>query len=201
MSISRLPCKALLFDLGGVLVKLTGVPRMMELTRHRFTVAGLWERWIASPAIRAFESGTMSVDEFGPAIVKEFAIDLPAEQYVKEFTVWPSCTFPGVEELLLTLKNEYILASLSNTNVLHWKRVKEDMHLIHHFDYNFPSHETGLLKPDRETFLHVAEAMSLAPGDILFFDDNLINVEGARNAGLNAAEVHGVDDIRSYLRL
>lgn len=197
----KLPYKALLFDIGGVLVELTGVPRMMELTGHRLSIPQLWEKWITSPVIRAFESGKMSIEEFGPAIIDEFDIDLPAEQYLAEFTTWPSDCFEGADKLLSSLKQDFTLASLSNTNVLHWNRVMNEMNIIHHFTWNFPSHETGKLKPDRDTFVFVADTMKIAPGDILFLDDNRINVEGALSAGMNAAEVHGVEGVKSFLQL
>lgn len=192
--------KAVLFDLGGVLVELTGVPRMMELTGNRFTVPELWKRWLNSPVIRRYETGRMSTGEFGIAIVKEFSMDIDPRQYVKEFTAWPAGKFSGVNELLGWLKEQVVLASLSNTNDVHWKRVVEEMDFIHLFDYNFPSHETGLLKPDLEAYLHVAESIGLSPEEILFFDDNEINVRGAEKAGMKAVRAAGIDEVTAYCR-
>lgn len=188
----------LLFDLGGVLVRLTGIPRMMDLTNNRFTVEQLWEKWIFSSSVREYESGKISTEAFGEAVVHEFAMDIDPVEYCEEFRMWPSEKFSGVNELLLRLKVRMSLASLSNTNELHWDRVVDEMEFIHLFDYNFPSHKTGLLKPDREAFLNVSEQTGIPPEKILFFDDNEPNVQGARSAGLDAVKTDGFNELVRY---
>lgn len=193
-----LKIKAVLFDLGGVLVELTGVPRMMELTENRFTLPELWERWLHSSVIRRYETGKMSTEEFGRAIVEEFSMNIDPEQYVREFTAWPAGAYPGVNELLQRLKERTLLASLSNTNEVHWNRVVSEMDFIHLFDCNFPSHETGLLKPDLATYLHVVDTIGMRPEEVLFFDDNIINVRGAEEAGLKAVRVAGIGEVAAY---
>ena len=45
----------------------------------------------------------------------------------------------------------------------------------------------------------MTDAIGLAPGSILFFDDLAENVEGARAAGMQAVQVHGIEDIRQAL--
>jgi glucose-1-phosphatase len=192
--------KAIIFDLGGVLVKLVGVPRMMELCSGQgLSVDGMWRRWLSSPAVRLFESGKLTSEEFGRRIVKEFGMDIPSSQYLEEFTLWPVGKYPGVNELLASVKKRLTIASLSNTNDLHWNRMVSEMDFIHLFDYNFPSHLTGRLKPDAEAFLAAAKEMGIRPGEALFLDDNLINVEGAKNAGMDAVEVHGVTGVKEHL--
>ena len=189
----------LLFDIGGVLVRLTGVPRMMELTNRRFTIEQLWEKWIFSSSVRDYESGKISTGAFGAAIVREFEMDIDPAEYCEEFRMWPSEKYPGVNELLLHLKERIPLASLSNTNDLHWDRVVNEMNFIHLFDCNFPSHKTGFLKPDRDAFLNVVERTGTPPERILFFDDNEPNVQGARDAGLDAVKIDGFTALKRYL--
>ena len=62
------------------------------------------------------------------------------------------------------------------------------------------SYEIGLVKPDREIFDFVSQAMGREPSSILFLDDNLINVEGAREAGWDAERVTGVKESRAILK-
>jgi HAD superfamily hydrolase (TIGR01509 family) len=199
MKATKPPYQALLFDLGGVLIKLVGVPRMMELTGRRYSVSELWEKWITSPVIRQFESGKLTVDEFGERVVKEFGMDILPSRFLEEFIMWPVGKYPGVNELLTSVKPYVAIASLSNTNELHWNRMVAEMDFIHLFDYNFPSHQTAHLKPDLETYLYTAEELGIRPGDALFFDDNRINIEGARAAGMDAIEAHGVADVKAHL--
>ena len=48
---TRSPFDAIVFDLGGVLIELGGVTRMLELLDHRITVEELWTRWLSSPCV------------------------------------------------------------------------------------------------------------------------------------------------------
>ena len=43
-----------------------------------------------------------------------------------------------------------------------------------------------MLKPGREIFDEVVRRIGVRPEEILFIDDSIANVEGARAAGLNA---------------
>jgi FMN phosphatase YigB (HAD superfamily) len=55
------------------------------------------------------------------------------------------------------------------------------------------------LKPDPESFEHVLQTLSCDASRILFLDDNEINVKGARELGLIAKKVNGVEEVKEYL--
>lgn len=54
------------------------------------------------------------------------------------------------------------------------------------FDGAIVSGDEGVLKPSPEIFRLLTERYRLEPGETLFIDDSLVNVEGARAAGLRA---------------
>ena len=54
------------------------------------------------------------------------------------------------------------------------------------FDHLFFSCELGCQKPDSAFFQVVAQTLGLSGGQILFWDDSLANVQGARECGWNA---------------
>jgi HAD superfamily hydrolase (TIGR01509 family) len=54
-------------------------------------------------------------------------------------------------------------------------------------------------KPERAAFEAISAATSIVPGSILFFDDSIENVRGAREAGLRAIHVQGPADVKSAL--
>lgn len=192
--------EVILFDLGGVLIELSGISTMMGWTDRAMTVEELWRRWLASPGVRLFESGQIPAKEFAQAIVEEFSLAVDGDHFIEQFASWPSGPYPGTAELLNDLSSSFRLASLSNTNELHWGRMVDEMGVIQHFDANFPSHLTGHLKPDGQTFTYVAEAMGCDPGHILFLDDNQINVAGARSAGMVAYTADGIDGAKAILQ-
>jgi HAD superfamily hydrolase (TIGR01509 family) len=193
------PFDVILFDLGGVLIELAGVGRMLELCNHAFSADELWARWLTSEGVRRFETGRASADEFGVAMLAEFGLPIAAAQFLEEFTAWPKGVFPGSFELLEQLATSYRLACLSNTNALHWPRVCDEMGLARYFEYTFASHLLGMLKPDAEIFEHVVEQLGCPPARILFLDDNQHNIASAQSAGMVARRVAGLAEVRAAL--
>jgi len=159
----------------------------------------LWRRWLMSPAVRGFESGTIGAAEFADALVAEFGLPVTPDRFLLEFSVWPRALMPGVGELLAALRGRFTLASFSNTNPIHWERVRTEFDLLDRFDFHFPSHQIGMLKPDLEAFEHIVAALECPAERILFFDDNPMNVDGARAAGIVARRVDGPDTVRAEL--
>ena len=186
---ARLPFDAILFDLGGVLVELAGVEQMLAWSPGVADTDELWRRWLRSPAVRRFEVGGSTPEAFAAEIVDEFRLPVTPDEFLRAFSHWPRSLYPGVTELLAGLAPRYRLASVSNTNALHWERCKREWSLPARFHANFPSHEVGRLKPDADYFEHVVAALGFPPARILFVDDNRINVEAAAALGITARHV------------
>jgi putative hydrolase of the HAD superfamily len=186
-----------LFDLGGVLIRVSGIPTMMEWTG--LPSEQFWERWLASPTVRRFEAGQLSAELFASQLVSEFDLPVDASDFLNQFTNWLAGPYPGAAELLKALTPHYRLASLSNTNALHWERMVNKMDLLEGFDFNFPSHQTGLLKPDKQAFNYVCEALDTKPEKILFLDDNQVNVDAAASFGIVSYRVQGVEGAQKIL--
>jgi putative hydrolase of the HAD superfamily len=55
------------------------------------------------------------------------------------------------------------------------------------------------VKPDPAAFTRVTDELGMAPDRILLLDDNQLNVDGARAAGLRAERVIGVEEARRVL--
>jgi putative hydrolase of the HAD superfamily len=177
---------AVLFDVGGVLVQLSGVPTMMEWTRQRYSVPELFHRWLMSPVVRAFETGRSDADTFARGVVAE--LDLPVEpaEFLAFFETWPRGAHAGAVDLVRELRAVVRLACLSNTNAIHWRRIAAETGLLEHFHHVLASHEIGLLKPDREAFDHAVAVLGCDASRILFLEDNPTNVAAARTVGLDA---------------
>jgi glucose-1-phosphatase len=191
--------KAILLDLGGVLIQLTGMPTMMQWTGNALSVDQFWQRWLTSRAVRDFESGRSSSQAFADSVISEFDLPVKPDEFLTRFIGWPRQTYPGTAALLGKLNGSYRLGTLSNTNALHWKRFQEKMSFLDFFDVHFPSHLTGWLKPDQEAFENTIRCLGVSPGEIVFFDDNRLNVEGARSAGMHAHVVSGVEGLSKKL--
>ena len=186
----------ILFDLGGVLIELAGVEKMLEWSPGIDSTEELWRRWLHSDAVRSFETGATDRDAFARDVIAEFGVPVPEHEFLAAFTSWPRAVLPGAFELLESLRGRYRLASVSNTNEIHWARFSEQWSLDRAFHHNFPSHLVGKLKPDEAYFAHVVEAMGVPVQRVLFIDDNVINVEAAARLGLHARRVVGVEGAR-----
>lgn len=188
----------LLLDLGGVVIELGGLPIWQEWTSEPDERV-VWERWLRSPAVRRFESGRAGPREFAAEICAEFGLGIPPDEFLAHFAQWPKAPFPGVLELLAALRPRFALGCLSNCNELHWPRFLDEMGLATAFDHHFSSHQLGALKPDRDAFELALQRLDCRPERVLFLDDNAVNVEGARSAGLDAEVVRGPDGVRTAL--
>ena len=191
--------EVVLFDLGGVLVELTGTTTLMSWTRIHQSPEKLWDFWLTSPTVRAFETGKSEADEFADRLIEELDLSVEREIFIAAFTHWPKRLFTGALDLVGEVRPSLVRATLSNTNSLHWPRLMHEMELADAFDHHFPSHLTGNIKPDKSAFETVLEKMSWRPRSVLFLDDNLPNVETAASLGVQAFQVRGIDEARTVL--
>jgi glucose-1-phosphatase len=121
------------------------------------------------------------------------------EEFLSAFRGWLEGLYPGSLELVRSVPERFRRATLSNTSVLHWQRAMSEFELEDAFDYHFASHVTGRIKPDREAFQHVIDTMDCKPSAVFFLDDNSLNIEAARKAGMHAVRVKGPSEARQAL--
>ena len=190
--------KAILFDLGGVLCELRGEAHMVKLLGGSYTREQMWRAWLASPAVRAHESGRLSETDFARQVVAEFDLDITPESYLIEFRDWLIGPFPGARELLSITKARYQTALLSNMGSVHWRKI-EKMDLLPHVHHALPSFKLGAVKPDREYFQRALSVMNVSPDEAIFFDDNQINCDGAIAFGITTYCTRGVAETRAKL--
>lgn len=188
--------KVILFDLGGVLLKLRDPISIFEL---QIDESEFLRTWIMSPSVRALESGQIGGDEFARRMVAEMELPMGWQELLLRFNNWPDGFFPEAVELVRRIPSRYVCAILSNTNAVHWQQVDVPGNFGGRFDRYFLSYESGLLKPDQESFLQVISSYACRPEEILFFDDNPVNVAAARNEGITAVRTQGPAELEAGL--
>ena len=187
-----------LFDLGGVLIELGGVPSLQELAAV-VSEEEVWHRWLASPWVRRFERGDCSAFEFSVGVVAEWGIAISPERFLEIFRHWPIGPFAGAPELIAEVRRSVPIGCLSNTNALHWDHQSSQWPMLGMFDFTFLSFELGLVKPDREVFQTVADRLPFSPDRVLYLDDVALNSDAARAFGFRSEQVRGVDEVRQAL--
>ena len=189
----------LVFDLGGVIVKLRGTPIPIEWFPDDNKPADVWERWLTSEGPRLFESGKIGCVEFSERVVDDLSLNTSANEFLNYFSDLPECVFDGAKELLAKAQTRFTTACFSNSNELHWQGKLVEMGLNTCFDHYFASHLMGIVKPDAESFLHVINSLKVEPASIIFFDDNQMNVDAAQSVGMQAMRVVGVSELAKAL--
>jgi len=188
--------KVILFDLGGVLLRLNDPIATFGLD---IELSEFKDRWLQSPSVRKYESGGMNHDEFARNIVAEAALPYDSDEFIRRFDAWPDRLFDETLIVLQAIPPKFHRALLSNINPLHWRRDEIEGQLTGYFDHTFLSYETGLIKPDHDAFDLVVKSFDCSPDEVLFFDDSLMNVEAAAEYGLHAVLAIGIDDVKETL--
>ena len=187
-----------LFELGGVLIELSNIQTMGRFLGDH-PEEEVWRRWLGCPWVRRFERGHCSSDDFARGMVESWSMATTPEVFLESFIRWPRGLMPGARELALAARSRVTIGCLSNTNALHAERHASEEAIYDLFDHRFLSHEIGLVKPDREVYDHVLAELGCPAANVLFLDDNQINVDGARAAGLRAERARGLAEVRSAL--
>jgi putative hydrolase of the HAD superfamily len=182
---------ALLFDLGGVVLDIDlGLvfARWAEMTSG--DAALLQKRFIPDEMFLRHETGHLADDAFFAGLRASLGLALSDAELLAGWNAIFVGEMPGISSALAMAAARFPLYAFSNTNRPHHLYFSDRFaDVLGHFRQVFASSDIGLRKPDAEAFAFVVNAIGVPAGRILFFDDLLANVEGARACGLQAVHV------------
>ncbi|MBL6667282.1 MAG: HAD-IA family hydrolase [Crocinitomicaceae bacterium] len=201
--------KALLFDLGGVIVNLD-----YHKTINAFEALGvtnaeiLYNQFSQTEIFDDFETGCLSGKEF-INLMKHQISTHSSESEIKK--AWNAMIL-GFEEATLEQIKRYSekipCYLLSNTNEIHLAYIQsllgkmpfKNLELL--FNKCYYSHIIGKRKPHKETFEWVLNDMGYTPEDVLFIEDSPQHIEGAKTINLNTlyfTKERNLEEIESWL--
>lgn len=210
---AHLPIALVVFDLGGVLVRIArswaDAHALAGLPPHPVLASKVFEAYVLD-ALAALQRGQLAADVFYQRVAD--ASDgayAPADIEVIH-DAWTREQYPGVEAVFDALDAAGVAtAVLSNTSAPHWTRLAAldvstiaptpEYPAVLRAKYHFASQLTGLLKPEPAAFELVSTTTHTAPERILFFDDVTAYVEGAREAGWHAEQIDPDGDTAQQL--
>jgi glucose-1-phosphatase len=192
--------RVVLFDVGGVLVELSGLAMLLSWLGHRLTGEEVRTFWLTSPTVRSFETGKMQPAAFAEQMITDLSLKVGSEEFLTELYARSLRILPGAIELVHSVPRNYVRATLCNTNALQWSSLIEQRDLVGAFDHHFASHLTGKIKPDEEAFQHVLAALDCKGPETLFLDDSQLNVAAAKKVGIIAFQVQGPVEAEQVLR-
>ena len=183
---------AIVFDIGGVLIDLdvqACVRAFLEDLGFR-RITELLDPCHQKGIYGDMEAGILSPERFRELILAESRPGSRPEDVDRAMGALLARMQPGTVSLVKDLATRYPLYLLSNNNPISMRRT----HVIFQenglgpgtFRDEFISCDMGLLKPSLPIYREAVRRIGLPAGEILFVDDNAANVDGAREAGLEA---------------
>ncbi len=187
-----LPVKNIIFDFGGVLYDID-FGRCAEALRA-FGVSD-FEQYLTKEkqhlVFDLIDIGKISPEDFRSQICELISMNLSAETVDAAWNALLIGYKDKSMQVLPKIKTHYKIFLLSNSNQIHYNHFLPSLtrdYCYKSFDDLFNkayfSHEMHLRKPDPLIFETLLKEQQLVAAETLFIDDLLVNVEAARNVGL-----------------
>jgi len=97
---------------------------------------------------------------------------------------------PEVVNRISQLRQRGLITGLLTNNIAEaWPMVTEALDVEKLFDVVVNSAFVGMRKPEERIYTHLLEELAMEPENVLFLDDNRLNVDAARARGIQVIEV------------
>lgn len=180
-----------LFDLGNVLAKSLDDYGLYNKLNCKISYYEFLQYWWGDDLVLKAHMGLATDDEHVEALLKFCKSDLSIKQFYEIYNGLDNSLYDDTVEIINDLKNKGSkIGILSNLRLMDYKRYKQQIEKIN-FDYIFLSYEMKCIKPSSDIYLQVIDALDCEADNIIFFDDNQKNVNGAKQLGINAYQVTG----------
>lgn len=195
---------ALLFDLGRVVIDIDFNRAFARWAKHASCDEALMRgRFAHDAAFSRHEVGELSGDAYFASLRTSLGIDITNAELLDGWNAIFVGEMRGISDLLRRVASKVPVYAFSNSNRAHeayWS--KRFASVLSHFKEIYVSSTIGLRKPDAAAYEYVVKAIGVPSERIVFFDDNLENIAGARRCRLQAVHVtSNADVVRALTRL
>lgn len=201
-----MPTRFLYFDLGNVLLSFSTHRFCEQVARTLGVDVGAIEPLLAPQGdlpstFWRFERGDITPEELHTQLCELGACDIPVDVIAEA----ASDIFTPIEENLALVKHLHAaghrLGILSNTNPWHLRFVTDRFgQFSTSFETIVTSYDARAMKPEAAIYEYAIERAGVAAGEIFFVDDRPENVEGAREAGMDAVVYRDPGSLTQDLR-
>lgn len=203
--------KAVLFDLGGTLVKTSPVP---EVVKNILEIFGVKRTTKQIEHARKTVERTVSFEKL-PILEEQFwvrwnakvleqlgvhnNIQLLAHKITELWWQYSEIElYPDAEETLMLLKQSGLkLGLITNGLKSDIREILQKVGLTRFFDVEIASNTIGKMKPNKEVFLHALKTLDLLPNEALFVGDMIdTDYRGAKACGLKALLINRENNVK-----
>jgi len=192
--------QALIFDVGGVLVRTVDRSRRAILEAELGLVKGQTDETVFNSAMgQAAQRGEVTSSDLWAWVRADFGLDkIGLGHFQHEF--WGGDRLNGeLAALIRSLRPRYQTAIISNFMDSLRRSLHEEYPIADAFDLIVISAEEKVMKPDPVIFQRTMERLGRKAEECVFVDDFLHNVEGARAVGMHAIHYTPATDIKKAL--
>ena len=192
--------EALFWDNGGVILTNGWDREARKRAAEKFHLD--WDEFSDRHELmlNAFETGQANLDQYIQRTVFYRPRDFKPEDF-KAFMFQQSQPFPEALEFCgkISASRKYIMAALNNeSREINEYRIKQ-FKLKNYFEVFFSSCYLGVRKPDIAIYQRVMEIMQRQPSACVMIDDRELNLECARELGLQTIQVKNLDQLKQDL--
>lgn len=194
--------KNIIFDMGNVLLDYNPDAAMQMLGITEKAKPVIMKELFGGNEWVQLDLGNISIDEAFESIKQR----VPEEYHTdlrKCIDGWDVCMVPveGAKDFCEFVKSKgfgvYVLSNAHKSFYSYFPRYFN----LDFFDGVVVSADVHTVKPDIRIYKHLLEKYSLKAEECLFIDDRQDNVDGARKAGMNAAQFkNDFEEIKQYLK-
>ena len=194
-------CKAIIFDLGAVILNINYQNTIDEFTKLGVNIATtFYSKKVQTNLFNQIETGIISSNEF----LKELQKETKNANINQVEKAWNAMLLDLPEErvqLIRKLKNNHSIYLLSNTNAIHIDAFKKQLGnkkwlaFCKLFDKMYLSHELGLRKPDIKIFEYILKEQKLKAEEVFFIDDSPQHIASAKKIGIHCHHLLDDEDI------
>ena len=200
---------ALVFDLGNVLllIDLDKTYEAFALLSSKYSTAEIKHITQEEELWSSYESGLQSDEEFEAFLVNRLQLVCTSEQFQDAFNALLLQFDASVCQYITSLNSVFPTFLLSNTSRIHSRlflqREYPNYDLFEAFNQVHLSFEMGMVKPNAGIYEQVVSMNQLQDYQIVFFDDNVRNIESAQQFGWDAVLINpstSLQQIQEYIK-
>jgi glucose-1-phosphatase len=194
------PIKAIIFDIGRVLVRIDVAAAMGGFAqRISMTPQEIWSALERDPRWIDWQEGRMSARDWHLHATKRLGVSLSFEQFTE---IWNGALDPNPIQdntFLEKLSKRYRLGLLSNTDPIHVAHLESTYNFFKYFPARTYSCTVGASKPNPIIYQKALRASKLRAEEAVYIDDIPAYVEVAQRLGLAGIVFQSPEQLQQVL--
>ncbi|HRY36934.1 MAG TPA: HAD family phosphatase [Candidatus Magasanikbacteria bacterium] len=189
--------KVIIFDVGGVYMSGSSV----NFINQSYKILGINKKISNSNGITFDANYNKGLIDYVDCFKNFFKVPISEEKMKEIVEAWTTTWAPTKEmlDLVKILKKRYVLAILSNSDLLNSVKYKEQG-WYSYFKHLILSHEIGIIKPDKLIYKIALDKISAQANECIFIDDQEKVLIPAKKLGMKTILFQSVDQLKKELK-